>query len=1526
MVFAEGEGQPDDDAEENEMISISSDWRGSIMGDIGTNDITYENFQITENDDDTVTMRVSNNRGKIASSDEGLAYYFKEVDPNANYTLTATAHVDSWTANNQVGFGIMLRGNVLENERDPDFTGDYVAVGALDQVMKGFYKYEDSSVQKNDWVFESTIDPAAGQEYEISLQKSGNIYILKIGDEEHRIEDYTGEINYAGLFAARNVTVTYSDVNLSIEGEVELGDWDFSAFGGNVNITNDPPRNPDPTLHEDGSVTLFASGGKIANADEGISYYFKEVPADANFEINTTATVRSFNSDSSISTPNQKSFGLMLRDEIGEHGDTSTQTSNFVALGALDIANDSIAGIKGFYKTGTENGQPGTGTLQRLSPFAELNFPAANEVYDLTIRKSGNTYVVTANGFSETIEADGLFTDNVFAGFYVARDAEVTFSDFSINVDARTVAELQVDSSNMKTEYLVGESLDLSGLVVTAVFSDGGTSVLSENDYIVTGFNSTQVGTNTITINFGGATATVDLEIVDLTITDLEIQYLPAKTEYFMGDRFDPEGLEVVGEYNDGYAYETLSRDQFHFSISGEDVDESYVFTSPGTKTVTIISTNSPEVTTSFDVMVADTEITELEIRTNPAKMQYFIGDELDLSGMVVYAVYGDGSEVRLTANEYEVSDLDTSTPGDKEVVISHKGKEVVLKLNVKERELQTLEVTSYPQTTFLIGEDFNSIGLEVSKVYDNGDKEVFVADNYTVKSDAFDNTQEGIYNIQIVPGTTDIEAISYQVTVREAKEYDFDFIMFGQSTSENRNDWSITDDGAIRLEAFAAHNAGKITGDHDGIVFYYTVLDANEDNFELSADIKVEHYAKTPHDGQESFGIMARDAIGTHGDSGVFSSNIAAVGGFAGGTRELNGTQLFVRTGVLAPDGEGSEGIQKKMLKQERPSIDNTYPNQTYRLTLAKTNSGFTGKLDDGSGIHEDIIFEPEILNVQDDKMYVGFYVAREATIEVSNIELTVSAAKTDAPRVEPPAEPITPNLEILSLEKTPLENYDLKMRANADGTVSVRQGTEFIARHQRIEQGEVFSLPTNLNANSNTNFSISFLPDDTQYLTSYDRIIRNFTVTNKIFQEDGDIYVTVNGTSAGTGSIDDPLDIDTAIDFVLPGQKIIVGGGTYLRDAPLRIRRYNDGTPDAMKYLVAAPGERPVFDFDRRHDGMLHEGNYWHVKGLDFTRAGGNRKGYHIGGHHNIIENSRFYENGDSGLQISRIDTTLDNFEDWPSNNLILNSVAFDNRDPAENNADGFAIKLTVGEGNVLRGTIAHNNVDDGFDLYAKVGTGAIGTVVIEDSLAFNNGTLTDGTVGGGDKNGFKLGGEGIHVPHVIRNSIAWGNGKVGFSSNSNPGVIAENNISFNNLEGNLDFTTYSNITPDFTIDGFISFHTEEGNGRDRYPAELKSDKNFLYDGSQTLNASGEGLPSDLIDAIGKITEFKRDTDGNIDWLGVWDVYFEFMEQYEKDTHPGNGIGHIMRELNRQGNKDKDEKRRLMDELLPRNPHPLP
>ncbi|MBA2940203.1 bacterial Ig-like domain-containing protein [Paenibacillus sp. CGMCC 1.16610] len=1243
--------------------------------------------------------------------------------------------------------------------------------------------------------------------------------------------------------------------------------WEFSAFGAGTSSINTPV----PTMNADGSVTMLAKDGKLASAEEGISYYFKKLEKDANLEIRATATVVNFNSKNPPSTPNQKSFGLMLRGSFAQGN--AKQSSNYIAVGGMGDKDNTPNVVQAIYKQGVNGTTSDAANTNKKLLFSGVRAPAPKEVYNFKIKKSGDAFELTVNGVTQILTVDHLFdgNDQLYAGLYVARDAEITFSNFDIKVDERAPKQLKLNTTSMKKDYFIKDNLDLTGLKVTAVYADNHEEELSVGDYLVTGFDNSVVGTNLIKIHFNGQTATIPLNMKDLVMTAMDIQYKPAKTDYYPEEFFDPQGLTVLGQFNGGDVWAEMADSQYAISLppaAATVSNATYTLKTPGIHTVTVRSTVTTTTYATFDVTVKNAHLTGLDIKQLPQKTQFFVGKTFDPAGLVVEAKYSDASTVRLLRSDYTLSAPDMSTAGTKDITVTYKNvpdpdKTVKFPILVKQQTIIGSQVTGYPQTTYAIGESFDPAGLEVKAVYDSGDQEPLADAQLTLDTSAFDSTKAGVYPITITPVNAAIPPTVLQVSVVEPREQEWKVIRFGQSTSNTNNTVTVVEPGKSAT-LVALEGGGKVTGDHDGISFYYTELDAVKDNFELSADIKVVAYAKDPHDGQESFGIMARDAIGTAGDSAVFASNIAAVGGYSGGTTKQNGTQLFVRTGVTAPNGTGSQGVQSKMLSAVKPALANTYPAANYKLTLTKTNSGFTGRLNSDKA---EEIFAPNIMTVQDgDKMYVGFFTARLATIEVSGIDLKVTAAQTDAPKKEPAPAAIDPDMSLTGLTRTSTTAYSFGLKSNVSGVVTIKQGSSLLTQNAQIQAGQPLVLNTTVTANTYTNFSAAFVPDDTQYLTNYGKIVKNFTVDMKTYVDNGDIYVSPTGTAGGDGTINNPLDLDTAIDYVKSGQTIILLDGRYVRSAKLEIKKGNDGTVDAMKSLIAAPGAKPVIDFDKKTEGVVLSGNYWHVKGIDFTRSAGNTKGFTVGGNHNIVELSRFYDNGDTGLQISRTDESDSDKTLWPSYNLILNCESFDNVDPSNNNADGFAAKLTSGVGNVFRGDISHNNIDDGWDLYTKSGTGAIGPVVIEDSIAYHNGTLTNGTVGAGDKNGFKLGGEGIHVPHVIRNSIAFGNGAYGFASNSNPGVRAENgNIAFNNTKGNLNFTTYTGIQTDFRIDGFTSYQ-KDYTAKDNYPAALSSDTNYLFDGSKSMNKSGTQLTDANFASLVPALPYQRDAVGNI------------------------------------------------------------
>lgn len=284
--------------------------------------------------------------------------------------------------------------------------------------------------------------------------------------------------------------------------------------------------------------------------------------------------------------------------------------------------------------------------------------------------------------------------------------------------------------------------------------------------------------------------------------------------------------------------------------------------------------------------------------------------------------------------------------------------------------------------------------------------------------------------------------------------------------------------------------------------------------------------------------------------------------------------------------------------------------------------------------------------------------------------------------------------------------------------------------------------------------------------------------------------VFVSPSGSGSGETK-DSPASFTDGFSRLTSGSSstMYLLGGTYNFSSTILIEDTNNGTADKYKTIMAYPGESVVWDFSGQevsgsNRGVVLDGDYWHFYGFEITNAGDN--GMLLSGNNNKIEMMIFNDNEDTGLQISRYNTNAATVAEWPSNNLILNCTSKNNCDEATmENADGFAAKLTCGEGNVFDGCMAYNNSDDGWDLFAKEATGPIGVVTIQNCVAFRNGFTEDGRgYGDCDGNGFKLGGSGVGTGHIVKNCLAFENLNCGFTDNNNP-----------KLESLTDCTSYNN-----------------------------------------------------------------------------------------------------------------------------------
>lgn len=195
---------------------------------------------------------------------------------------------------------------------------------------------------------------------------------------------------------------------------------------------------------------------------------------------------------------------------------------------------------------------------------------------------------------------------------------------FTVTVEAVT---LSITSAPTKTAYVVGETLDLTGIQVTATAGGVGTDVTSECTFSpADGSTITEAGTITITATFGAKTATTT--VTAYALSGITITTQPTKTAYIVGDSLDLTGIAVTATAG----------------VITRDVTADCTF-SPADGS-TLSTAGSVTITASFGGFTATTSVTAyaisaIAITTPPTKLNYKPDEQLDLTGIVVTATAG---------------------------------------------------------------------------------------------------------------------------------------------------------------------------------------------------------------------------------------------------------------------------------------------------------------------------------------------------------------------------------------------------------------------------------------------------------------------------------------------------------------------------------------------------------------------------------------------------------------------------------------------------------------------------------------------------------------------------------------------------------------------------------------------------------------------------------------------------------------------------------------------------------------------
>lgn len=752
--------------------------------------------------------------------------------------------------------------------------------------------------------------------------------------------------------------------------------------------------------------------------------------------------------------------------------------------------------------------------------------------------------------------------------------------------------------------------------------------------------------------------------------------------------------------------------------------------------------------------------------------------------------------------------------------------------------------------------------------------------------------------------------------TVADHEQFVWKFSAFGQGVTINEdklndkkksnNGYSgsvNTGDGSVNV--WSVGSKGKLVpASTDGVAFYYATIPANK-NFTLTATANVNSWTYT--NGQEGFGLMAADAVGTNGDASVFWNNsymasatkveyYSSVDEETGvaSVSKTSGDKISMKLGIGSQEkiGVTNDNIDKlkdndtdtvtNEFKTSMSTLDTsklgsevgTYnlignytntdstfvgttvenPITTIKLTIQKNNTGYFVSYTDANGnTTTKKYYDTEALSKLDaDNVYVGMFASRTCDVTYTDISLTTIDPADDAPAEERPVEYKDVVLSVSSASTSSSEDYKLKGMSNVDGHVVVTKGEEVVGEGD-VKASEAFAFDTKLKVGDNK-FVVTLTPDenfkfgDYELPTSYDPVEVSKSVTYAYFTGDL-IYVSAEATAAvdeakanetysskaqinsGKGTKGNPIDIYNAVAYAKAGQKILLLEGNYKVANNLLIPFGIDGTSEKPIYMMPEQaGTRVVLDFaGTTGEGITLCGNYWYIQNIDVTNSANGKDGIHVAGSYNVLDSVNTYNNGNTGIQISRF-SNVQAKSDWPAYNTIKNCTSHNNADAGYEDADGFAAKLTIGKGNVFVGCIAHNNADDGWDFFAKVETGNIPTVVIMNCVAYANGYLEDGT-DAGNGNGFKMGGSSLAAGHVILNSVAFENKAKGIDSNSCPDNVVVSSTSYNNNNYNIALYTNDAKNTDYTAYGALSYRNKYQSVSDSLKAKGTQDAAKLY-----------------------------------------------------------------------------------------------
>ena len=371
----------------------------------------------------------------------------------------------------------------------------------------------------------------------------------------------------------------------------------------------------------------------------------------------------------------------------------------------------------------------------------------------LVTRAMGTTRVVTVTpdmvtGFDSSKENTNLsltisYTEN---GITKTATYEVSVVD---SVKSITI------NGTPQSEVKYGEELDLSKIKLD-VTKGSGTTQETVTDSMISGYDKTKIGKQTVTITYGGQTTTFDVTVKDY-VTKIEVN--PSSVTGTYNDELSKLITDNSIKYTVTYA---KAGAQSPIALAESMVNGYNKATTTAQNLIVTYTdndsssyTNGNNFTTSLQVTLMNT-VSGITI-TPPTKTTYNHGDSLDLAGGEINLTYEDGTSGTLDINKATITESDGSplnmSPAsydgtqkvDKTLKIEYSKDGQTGTVNYPItiiNDVKSITIKTLPQTEYKVNEtlDITTGELLVTRAVGT---EIVTMSSPKVTVSGFDNTQE---------------------------------------------------------------------------------------------------------------------------------------------------------------------------------------------------------------------------------------------------------------------------------------------------------------------------------------------------------------------------------------------------------------------------------------------------------------------------------------------------------------------------------------------------------------------------------------------------------------------------------------------------------------------------------------------------------------------------------------------------------------------------------------------------------------